>query len=164
MHISSDTNIWFDFETIGFMGHPFLLDNEYYLSDVTYHDEVQFSDTIQKIVESDQLHITSVPAKELQQAVEFSENYPEISIHDAIALAIAKNREWTLLSGDGNLRKVAEKESVECHGTLWIYSLLKKENKVSDKEYKEALEKLLDAVNNKGRRLPINEIRRMLDE
>ena len=164
MYISSDTNIWFDFEAIGFTEHPFLLDNEYYLSDVTYHDEIQFSETIQRIVELNQLHITSVPTKELHQAIELSEKYPEISIHDAIALSIAKNRGWTLLSGDGNLRKVAEKESVECHGTLWIYSLLKKEHKVSDKEYKVALERLLDAVENKGRRLPINEILRMLDE
>lgn len=108
MYISSDTNIWFDFEAIGFIEHPFLLDNEYYLSDVTYHDEIQFSETIRKIVESDQLHITSVPVQELRQASEFSENYPEISIHDAIALSIAKNRGWTLLSGDGNLRRAAD--------------------------------------------------------
>ena len=44
MYISSDTNIWFDFEAIGFPEHPFLLDNEYYLSDVTYHDEIQYSE------------------------------------------------------------------------------------------------------------------------
>ena len=164
MYISSDTNIWLDFEAIGHVEHPFLLDNKYFLSDVTYHDEIQFSETIQRIVESDRIHITPVPVKELQQAAEFSENYPMISFYDAIALSIAKNRGWILLSGDGNLRKVAEKESVECHGTLWIYSLLKREHKISDRDYREALEGLLDAVENKSRRLPINEILRMLDE
>ena len=164
MYISSDTNIWFDFEAIGFPEHPFLLDNEYYLSDVTYHDEIQFSETIRKIVESEQLHITTVPVRELQQASEFAEKYPSISIHDAIALSIAKSRGWTLLSGDGKLRDAAEQESVECHGTLWIYALLKKERRLSNSVYMQALEKLLDAVENKGRRLPKAEIIRMIKE
>lgn len=164
MYISSDTNIWFDFETIGFTEHPFLLDNEYYLSDVTYHDEIRFSETIRKRVISKQLHITPVSPQELQQASELSEIYPEMSIHDAIALSIAKTRKWTLLSGDGNLRKAAEKECVECHGTLWIYSLLRKEHKVTDDIYQEALKRLLDAAETKGRRLPKAEIIRMINE
>lgn len=164
MYISSDTNIWFDFEATGFLEHPFLLDNEYYISDVTYHDEIQFSDTIRRIVESRQLHITSVPVKELQLAAKFAEKYPAISMYDAIALSIAKTRGWTLLSGDRKLKEAAVMESVECHGTLWIYALLKEEKRLSDREYKKALENLLDAVEKKGRRLPRAEIIKMLDE
>ena len=164
MYISSDTNIWFDFEEIGFPEHPFLLDNEYYISDVTYHDEIQHSEAIRAIVESGKLHITSVPVNELQYAVELVKKYPTIAIHDAIALSIAKSRRWTLLSGDRRLREAAEGESVECRGTLWIYSLLNKQEKIPKEVCLKALNKLLDAVDNKKRRLPRSEIIRMIDE
>ena len=126
MFISSDTNIWFDFERIDCIEHPFLLDNDYYLSDVTYHDEIQDSRTIRKIVETGKLQITSVPTSEIQVAGAYAEKYPALSIHDAIALAIAKSRGWILLSGDGKLREAASEESVECHGTLWIYQMLQR--------------------------------------
>ena len=164
MFISSDTNIWFDFEETGNLEHPFLLDNNYYLSDVTYHDEIQTSHTIHDIVETGKLQITSVPVSEIQIAGEYAEQYPALSIHDAIALAIAKTRGWILLSGDGKLREAAAQESVECHGTLWIYKSLKEQEKLTNQEYRAALEKLLDAVKHKGRRLPKNEIIRMLSE
>ena len=164
MYISSDTNIWFDFEEIGFPEHPFLLDNDYFISDVTYHDDIRFSETVRRIVESNKLHVISVPSQEIALAIEMSRRYPTITIHDAIALSIAKTRGWILLSGDGRLRNAAETESVECHGTLWIYSQLKEQNILPKEEYLKALENLLDAVENNRRRLPKSEIIQMIRE
>lgn len=46
--------------------------------------------------------------------------YPRLSTYDLFALAIAKNRNILLLTGDGPLRKAAEEEGVTHHGLLWI--------------------------------------------
>ena len=43
-----------------------------------------------------------------------------LSFPDSLALALAKTRSWTLLSGDGELRTMAAKERVDCHGVLWL--------------------------------------------
>lgn len=41
MLISSDTNIWFDFESIGCLHHPFMLRNHtFFLSDLTFEEAV----------------------------------------------------------------------------------------------------------------------------
>lgn len=48
----------------------------------------------------------------------------EISLYDAVALAIAKAREIRLLTGDRNLRKAAAEEGVEIIGTLVILDRL----------------------------------------
>ena len=44
----------------------------------------------------------------------------KLSIYDRIALAIAKHRGITLLTGDGALRKAARAEGVHVLGTIGI--------------------------------------------
>jgi hypothetical protein len=43
-----------------------------------------------------------------------------LSVPDSFALALAKERAWTLLTGDGDLRDLATGENVDCHGVLWL--------------------------------------------
>ena len=43
-----------------------------------------------------------------------------LSLPDSFALALAKANAWTLLSGDRELRVLAEEEEVRCHGVLWL--------------------------------------------
>ena len=45
---------------------------------------------------------------------------PILSVPDSFALALAKERAWTLLTGDGDLRDLATGENVDCHGVLWL--------------------------------------------
>jgi hypothetical protein len=45
-------------------------------------------------------------------------------VPDTFALALAKEREWVLLTGDSELRDLAGLENVECHGLLWLLDLL----------------------------------------
>ncbi len=50
MLISSDTNIWFDFESIGCLHHPFMLKNHsFFLSDLTYEEEIHNSNAIKSL-------------------------------------------------------------------------------------------------------------------
>ena len=102
MLISSDTNIWFDFESIGCLHHPFMLRNHtFFLSDLTFEEEIHNSTAIQNYVLSKQLKITSVTAEELVLVDKLSYKYMNLSFYDLVALSIAVNRNWILLTGDG---------------------------------------------------------------
>lgn len=158
MFISSDTNIWFDFEAIGHLEHPFLLNHSYYISDFTYDEEINKSEEINKIVTSGCLQVTSVNNEELALVNKLTIKYQNLSFYDLVALAIAIKREWVLLTGDGLLRNAAVNEKIECHGSIWIYDELLNEKKITKKCYKKSLSKLLELVKLGKRRLPVEEL------
>ena len=146
MFISSDTNIWFDFEAIGHLEHPFLLNHSYFISDFTYDEEINKSEEINKIVNSGCLQVTSVNNEELALVNKLTIKYQNLSFYDLVALAIAIKREWVLLTGDGLLRNAAVNEKIECHGSIWIYDQLIRGKKISESCYNQCLLKLLDLV------------------
>lgn len=46
---------------------------------------------------------------------------PKLSVHDGFAFALAESHPGCiLLSGDGELRKLASEHEMEVHGVLWI--------------------------------------------
>ena len=47
-----------------------------------------------------------------------------LSVPDAFAIALAKSHGWSLLAGDGDLRKLATAEQIDCHGVLWVFDQL----------------------------------------
>ena len=176
MFISSDTNVWLDFSTIGCMEHPFLLDNDYFLSSLTYHDEIDENNSvynnndnkeryseIRKYAKENKIKIIDATIEELKVSMMYHSKYKAISNEDCIALAIAKERNWILLTGDGHLRNTALLENVECHGTLWIYKELLDKKLLSKDEYLNVMYKLLDAVDNKKRRLPRDNILKCIE-
>ena len=158
MFISSDTNIWFDFEAIGHLEHPFLLNHSYFISDFTYDEEINKSEEINKIVNSGCLQVTSVNNEELALVNKLTIKYQNLSFYDLVALAIAIKREWVLLTGDGLLRNAAVNEKIECHGSIWIYDQLIRGKKISESCYNQCLLKLLDLVKQGKRRLPLEEL------
>ena len=46
--------------------------------------------------------------------------HPRLSLPDAFAYSLASARGWTLLSGDGELRVLAQAQQVTCFGVLWL--------------------------------------------
>ena len=158
MFISSDTNIWFDFEAIGHLEHPFLLNHSYFISDFTDDEEINSSEGIKKIVTSDCLQVTSVNNQELALVNKLTIKYKNLSFYDLVALAIAIKRKWVLLTGDGLLRNAAVNEKIECHGSIWIYDQLIRDKKISKSCYNQCLLKLLDLVKQGKRRLPLEEL------
>lgn len=158
MYISSDTNIWIDFYEIGHLDHPFRLTHEYYISKEAYNDELLKSDELRQELINKGLKLAEVNEDEFSQARAYSEMYRRLSIYDTIALSIAKSRKWILLTGDKRLREAAEKESVECHGIIWIYDELKDDGMMTNKEYHSAIADLTEAVENGLCRLPKDEL------
>jgi predicted nucleic acid-binding protein len=158
LFISSDTNIWIDFQEIGHLDHPFLLGHSYFISQDAFRDELLNP----KSMRNDLLHwgiqIANITDQEYNDALIFQARYPSLSLYDAFALAIAKLRGWTLLTGDKPLRKAANKEGVVVYGTIWIYDQLKNLGKISEDDYDSAIADLITAVQNGRCRLPLDEL------
>ena len=158
MFISSDTNIWIDFQEIGHLDHPFRLSFQYYISSDTFRDEFLNPATMRLDLLNLGLQITAATDEEFMEAMALQTRYKELSLYDGFALAIAKMRGWTLLTGDMPLRRAAVKEKVEVHGTIWVYDQLKKQGKMSEDEYAGAIDELITAVKNGRCRLPMTEL------
>ena len=158
MYISSDTNIWFDFYEIHHLDHPFRLEHEFYISKNAFSDELPATEDIRDDLLRQGLKVTEITDDELVMAKVYSDRYRALSIYDAIALSIAKSRNWILLTGDKPLRIAAEKEIVQCHGIIWIYDELRNTGRLSETEFHSAISDLIEAVRNGGRRLPMDEL------
>jgi len=158
MYISSDTNIWIDFFEIKHVNHPFLLEHEFYLSAVAYEDELLKSEELRKELLAFGLRLADITDEEFVMAESYRTAYRKLSLYDAFALAIAKARSWTLLTGDKPLRTAAEREGIECHGVIWVYDELLRHGKISLDDFREAMQQLLAAVQEGQCRLPLNEL------
>lgn len=158
MFISSDTNVWIDFHEIGHLDHPFRLNFDYYISRDTFREEFLKSESMKNDLMALGLQLADVTDDEFMEAVAYQSRYLELSLYDAFALAIAKLRGWTLLTGDMPLRKAAVREGVEVHGTIWVYDQLKAQGKMTDDEYDVVINELINAVKNGRCRLPIAEL------
>lgn len=100
--------------------------------------------------------------EEFSLAELWGNKYPRLSTQDRIALAIAKQRNITLLTGDKALRKAAIQENVAIIGTLGVLDMLFDGNYIDAFEYKYCITKLLEH-NGVEVRLPVNELRRRLN-
>lgn len=163
MYISSDTNIWIDFYEINHVDHPFLLEHEFYLSAAAYEDELLKSEELRESLLAFGLRLADITDEEFAIAESYRRTYRKLSLYDAFALAIAKARSWTLLTGDQPLRAAAEHEGIECHGVIWVYDELFHHGKISSDDFREAMQLLLAAVQEGRCRLPVNELIRRIE-
>ncbi|WP_296625799.1 hypothetical protein [Rhizorhabdus sp.] len=70
--------------------------------------------------------IESLDADEVSCATRLGRIERRLSVADTFAFALAHGRQWTLLTGDGVLRTIAEAEGVAVHGVLWIIDHIEK--------------------------------------
>lgn len=161
--ISSDTNIWLDFVTIGKLPLPFRLPYTYLMDEDTIHDELlapeELGDELLKLG----LQATELTEEEYWMADEFAMKYTKPSRYDCIALAIAKCRHIVLLTGDKALRKAALSEGVSVMGTIGVLDQLLEQGLVDVEEYLSCFEAL--KKNNNGKvRLPEKELQKRIDQ
>jgi predicted nucleic acid-binding protein len=142
------------------LGDPFRLGYEYYISRWTFDDELLKPDTMRTELLNHGLNLAEIEPEELEAAIGFTQTDPQLSLYDGIALAIAKHRGWVLLNGDKPLRRAAEREKVECHGTIWIYDQLKEKGIISQEEMTGAMDALIEAVKTGKCRLPLDELKK----
>ncbi|MCR5795890.1 MAG: hypothetical protein K6G61_11160 [Solobacterium sp.] len=161
IYISSDTNVWIDFRVINKLELPFRLPYTYLMNKDAVYNELLSPKGLREQL----LKLGLIPAEltedEFYYAVDIAGKYPRLSEYDRSALAIAKTRSLTLLTGDGALRKAAEAEGVTVMGTIGILDQLLKEECVSEAEYQTCIADLL-RHNGREVRLPQRELKQRL--
>lgn len=102
--------------------------------------------------------IESFQAEELHQIILLLASHSRrISLPDASAMHLARRLSVPLLTGDGLLRRAAERDGIECHGFLWILDHLHEAGTSPA-----TLLKGLNAAVASGARLPAEECARRL--
>lgn len=159
-YISSDTNIWLDFNTIECIELPFRLQCKYVMFREALDAEIVDPPNLPDILVELGLEAVEITTEEFFEAARCMNEYPKISTYDSTALAIAKKRNIPLLTGDNALRKAAQAEKVDVMGTIGMIDLLLNEGCITVAEYRHCLNELLA---HPERRLPANEINARLN-
>jgi hypothetical protein len=77
----------------------------------------------------DRRGVEEVSATGVANALRYRAERRVLSVPDSFALALAQERRWTLLTGDGPLRELTSAERVECHGLLWLLDKMEEQGK-----------------------------------
>ncbi|MBO4446133.1 MAG: hypothetical protein IK036_02555 [Clostridia bacterium] len=158
-YVSSDANVWFDFNAISKIDLPFRMPYKYIMYKEALRDEIISPPELLESLLDNGLKGVDITTEEFYYAAELGEKYVKLSVYDRIALSIAKNREIVLLTGDGALRKAAESENVSVLGTIGLLDELYENRLISTLVYRGCLRRLKD---HNERRLPIDEIDKRL--
>ena len=162
-YISSDTNIWLDFVVIDRLDIPFKLPYTYIMNEDAVEDELLSPKDMKEKLLNFGLKPVELSEKEFYLAEEYHAKYRKPSLYDCVALAIAKVRGITLLTGDGALRKAAQQEKVLVVGTIGILDQAYEEEYVSKAEYLTCM-KALQANNGGKIRLPEDELLKRINK
>lgn len=160
-YISSDTNVWLDFMAIDRIELPFRLPFVYLMNNDAIEDEL-LTPGLGPALRGLGLVGVDMTIEEFELAMEYGARHPRLSIHDRVALSIAKIRNIILLTGDGALRKAAQEEGVKCIGTIRILDLLYEGEYIGAGECRYCLEEL-ERQNGGKVRLPKNELRSRIE-
>jgi hypothetical protein len=153
----SDTSVLIDLERGQLLEEMFRLPFEFAVPDLLYARELAGPLGEQLIALG--LRVEVLTPAELSRATITRRQNECLSTPDTFAFAIAQSRQWTLLTGDGGLRELAQAERIDVHGVLWLFDQLADGNHV-------ALDRLHQGLNtifaHPRCRLPANEVRRRL--
>ena len=161
-YVSSDTNVWIDFLEIDRLELPFRLPCTFIMSKEAAQDELLSPPGLCEKLISYGLLPVDITVEEFFLAEQYGQTYKRLSTYDCLALAIAKARNITLLTGDGALRKAADQEGVPKMGTLTVPDKLLQTGAIDANEMLHCLN-LLKMKNGKAIRLPVEEIGKRID-
>jgi hypothetical protein len=118
----SDTSVLVDLERGGFLDSCFRLPFEFAVPDLLYARELAEFGGPELVARG--LRLEELTGDEVITAQTVRGAHPKLSLPDAFAFALASARGWALLTGDGELRALAEAEQVDFFGVLWILDQL----------------------------------------
>lgn len=154
--IVTDANIFIDLQVAGLLDEMFALPEiEFVVPDTLYIEEL--ADQHGRLPGLG-LKVVSLEAEAIDEAVRLRQRYPKPSLHDLLALALARSLSCSLMTGDRHLREAAELEEVVVHGTLWLMESLLEARIVSIARVETAYE----SMRTEGRRLPWGDVSRQL--
>ncbi|MCE9845315.1 DUF3368 domain-containing protein [Vibrio antiquarius] len=143
----SDANILIDMEEGGLLEVMFQLPFDFATPDILFFEELEEEHAHLPDLG---LALKEVSSESMMYAMQLTGTYTQASRNDCFALALAKQEQCPLLTGDMALRKAAEKEAAIVKGTIWLVSQLVVHQKINTEQAREAYRQMQDS----GRRLP----------
>jgi len=121
----SDTSVIIDLDRGDLLEAAFALPDALVVPDLLFERELdaEFGDRLRALG----VVIESLTGAEVANATQLGRAERKLSVADTFAFALAQGRQWTLLTGDGVLRGVAEVQGVAVHGMLWIVDRIEAE-------------------------------------
>lgn len=143
----SDANILIDLEEGELIEQLFQLPFKFSIPDILFEEEL---DEQHGYLVDLGLKLKGLSGESMLYGMELTQRYTNPSRNDCFALALAKQENCPLLTGDKALRCAAANEAVMVQGTLWVVEQLVRQQLVSIDQARSAYEKMKQA----GRRLP----------
>ena len=143
----SDANILIDMEEGGLLEAMFQLPFDFATPDILFFEELEEEHAHLPDLG---LALKEVSSESMIYAMQLTGIYTQASRNDCFALALAKQEQCPLLTGDLALRKAAEKEAAIVKGTIWLVTQLVVHQKITTDQAQEAY----NQMKANGRRLP----------
>ncbi len=157
MVVVSDTSVLIDLERGSLLTASFRLRCGFAVPDLLYERELKPFGGAD--LRKRGLRVEALDGSRVALALGYRRSHAGVSLPDTFALALAKSNAWMLLTGDAELRQLAEHELVDCHGILWVLDRLFEENVATE----HTLHAGLQAISSHPRcRLPQIEVQRRL--
>lgn len=149
----SDTNIWIDFRNAGLLDDLFRLPFTFCSTDFVL-DELQ--DLARDELTQRGLVVETLDSGAIASMMSLTAEHNNSSLADVSCYFLARQLGLPLLTGDGRLRRQAQKDGMAVHGALWLLDQLLAEDIVERRRLAAALDAMLTA----GSRLPADECHR----
>ena len=153
----SDTSVLIDLDRGTLIEATFRLPFEFTVPDLLYDRELRGHGGPEFVRMG--LRVEELDGDGVALALGYLRKRRSLSLPDSFALALAKTNAWTLLSGDRELRELAEEEEVQCHGVLWLLDQILEHRIISPDDLRAGLSKI---GAHPRCRLPKSEIRKRL--
>lgn len=114
----SDTSVLIDLERGNLLDCCFKLPFEFAVPDLLYRQELDGYGGAELVAKG--LRVEELTGEELIVAQTTRGARPKLSLPDSFAYSLASKRGWTLLTGDGELRTLAQAQGLPYFGVLWV--------------------------------------------
>jgi predicted nucleic acid-binding protein len=120
--IISDTSCLIDLRKAALLAGFLCLPFEILIPNTLFEDELlSFTSKEKKALLEAGLKVVDLPGAQVSRARDVIRVRPRLSIHDGFAFALAETHDGCiLLTGDSELRSLAETSRIEVHGVLWV--------------------------------------------
>ncbi len=159
----NDTNIIIDLYNIGLLEIFFNSGLDLHTTDFVIEEitNIEQRTLIKSFVEQEKLFVKAFSVDELLEISYFKEKQTSnVSITDCSVWKYALKNSFILLTGDRNLRRVAQKSGVEVRGILYVFDLLVENQIISKQKAANKLEELIKS----NVRLPRAECERRIEK
>jgi predicted nucleic acid-binding protein len=156
-----DANVLIDLLDIGLLDEAMALPCVMETTDFVQHEIVDAEQTqaLSECISKGLLAVLSSSIEQISKITEMQRASPQLTLADCSVFFHAQDRDGVVLSGDGRLRKEAERQRLEVHSTPWLLSLMVVEGFLEPGAAVEKLE-LLMSIN---RRLPHRECLKLIE-